>query len=1177
MVAQLQLLPPLDLITITAPAAGTSVQQSSRNEKNMTVLQRLSLAAFPLLIICCTAAHAEPRCAENVATVVSAQGNVDLRGKDTEAWQPVKADTEICAGDSVTVRRFSRAVLRLEQEQTNIQLGEGTTLTLPGTKEQEFSVVELLKGITHFISRVPHALKIKTPFVNAAVEGTEFIVKVGDDQTLVSVSEGQVLADNADGQLMVQSGQSALAKSGAAPSAHTIADPMETVQWALYYPHVFEFEPQSITNFGLEPWRAVVADSVRALRANDLRTALTLLEQAGEGITSTQYLLYRAHLLLTVGRVAEAQADIEQVLAGDPGSSIAWVIRSIIAVTQGRAQLALESAQKAVQADEKSAPAYLALSYGYQAKFDLDQALTAALTATRKNEDSALAWARVAELQLMHGYIDKALLAAQRAERINPNSAQAKTVLGFAYLAELEIKSAATAFDGAIHLDPAAPLPRLGLGLARIRQGELVSGRTQIEIATSLDPRNSLLRSYVGKAYYEENRGKLAGEQFAQAKEIDPNDPTPWLYDALLKQAQNRPVEALRDIQKSIEMNDNRAVYRSRLLLDDDLAARSASQARIYKELGFDQLALSEAYKSINLDPSNFSAHRYLADAYAALPRREIARVSEALQAQLLQPLGINPASAQLAEGNATLSDYIGGAPSYNEYASLFVRDGFAFKALGVSGNQATQGGDLAVSAMSNPFALSAGKLHFETDGYRKNADLTQDVQYIFGQWALTPTTNLQVEKRRSELDLGDVVLRFGADNFRPDFRRNRDEDSLRLGFRYSPSPAHDLLLSWARNNVNAMQTDLTAYPEDQVALRDNLTNEVGGLQVELQHLYHRGAAQVIWGLGYIHESIQRSFLVDVFESGVYTESYPEYENVKSTVRHSNAYVYVPIELGSGVITTAGASIDYYRSSAGEYKQYNPKLGVLWNPNPATALRLAYMRGLKRPLLNNQTLEPTQVAGFNQLFDDTNATDARRYGVGVDRQWSKHWSSGFEAVRRNATAHVFSNGLDKRGEAQKENSGRFYTYWTPIPEVALSATYEYDYFVRDDAGSGSLLKPSKVVTRLLPVALNFNHPSGLFVKFTTTAVGQKVTFLYDGPSVTGNDDLYVTSGDRFWLTDMALGYRFPRRIGTVGLTVKNLFDTAFQYQSANTTDTSLLPSNRFQPKQMLVANVSVNF
>jgi len=211
------------------------------------------------------------------------------------------------------------------------------------------------------------------------------------------------------------------------------------------------------------------------------------------------------------------------------------------------------------------------------------------------------------------------------------------------------------AFSRAIELDQADPLPRLGLGLATIRDGHLSEGTKEIEVATSLNPGNSLIRSYMGKAYYEEKKEKIAAEEYKTAKELDPKDPTPYFYDAILKQTTNRPVEALYDIQKAMELNDNRAVYRSRLLLDADLAARSASLARIYIDLGFQQRALVEGWNSVNLDPADFSGHRFLADTYAALPRHEIARVSELLVSQLLQPLNMTPIQPRLAESNLFL------------------------------------------------------------------------------------------------------------------------------------------------------------------------------------------------------------------------------------------------------------------------------------------------------------------------------------------------------------------------------------------------------------------------------------------------------------------------------------------------------------------------------------------
>ena len=120
-------------------------------------------------------------------------------------------------------------------------------------------------------------------------------------------------------------------------------------------------------------------------------------------------------------------------------------------------------------------------------------------------------------------------------------------------------------------------------------------------MAVGLDSSNSLLRSYLGKAYFEEKRDPLDARQFAIAKELDPLDPTPYLYDAIRLQSINRPVEAMLNMEKSIELNDNRAVYRSRQLLDSDRATRGANLAQIYNDLGFEQLGLNQGYESLNL------------------------------------------------------------------------------------------------------------------------------------------------------------------------------------------------------------------------------------------------------------------------------------------------------------------------------------------------------------------------------------------------------------------------------------------------------------------------------------------------------------------------------------------------------------------------------------------------
>jgi hypothetical protein len=166
-------------------------------------------------------------------------------------------------------------------------------------------------------------------------------------------------------------------------------------------------------------------------------------------------------------------------------------------------------------------------------------------------------------------------------------------------------------------------------------------------------------------------------------------------------QSENRPVEALRDTETSIELNDNRAVYRSRELLDQDQAARGTSLARIYNDLGFGQLGINEATKSLSLDPANAGAHRFLSDVYLTQPRHEIARVSELLQAQLLQDININPVQPSLSVTNLNIITSGGPArPGFNEFTPLFERNQAQLKATGLIGNQETYGGEVVVSGL---------------------------------------------------------------------------------------------------------------------------------------------------------------------------------------------------------------------------------------------------------------------------------------------------------------------------------------------------------------------------------------------------------------------------------------------------------------------------------------------
>src|SRR5204862_4052581 len=135
----------------------------------------------------------------------------------------------------------------------------------------------------------------------------------------------------------------------------------------------------------------------------------------------------------------------------------------------------------------------------------------------------------------------------------------------------------------------------------------------------ALEPQRAELRSYLGKAYANAGDRARAEKELQLAKHLDPNDPTAWLYSALLHQQNSRINEAILDLEKSEELNDNRSVYRSQLLLDQDRAVRSVNLAAMYQDAGMFDVAVREASRAVNYDYANYSAHLFLANSYIAL------------------------------------------------------------------------------------------------------------------------------------------------------------------------------------------------------------------------------------------------------------------------------------------------------------------------------------------------------------------------------------------------------------------------------------------------------------------------------------------------------------------------------------------------------------------------------
>ena len=447
----------------------------------------------------------------------------------------------------------------------------------------------------------------------------------------------------------------------------------------------------------------------------------------------------------------------------------------------------------------------------------------------------------------------------------------------------------------------------------------------------------------------------------------------------------------------------------------------------------------------------------------------------------------------------------------------------------GLVGGNDTYGDQVVVTGIWDRLSVSIGQFHYQTEGFRPNNDLEENIYQIFAQFQLSSRTSVQAEYRRRENEQGDLPLRFNPDDFDPTLRQTFDSDSARFGVRQVLSPSSTLIGSFIYED-DRTTTDVL----DTLILVDQT-----GYHAEGQYLYRSKRWSLVAGGGYFSADGTDSTIGD-FET-----------------RHGNAYLYPQLHLPWKLDLTLGASVDTLSSSLRDTTQFNPKLGAIWNPVPGTTLRAAAFRTLEKPLFSGRSIEPTQVAGFNQLFDDSGlGADSWRYGVAYDQRLPGSAYVGVEASRRDTTVpfETFDLVTEITGKAQadwEETLVRAYAYWAVADWIALSAQYLYERLERD-ADSTGVTRVVESDTHRVPLSVALFHPTGLQARLTGTYVHQSGRF---GDAISG-----ITSGsDQFWVLDASIGYRLPKRFGLITLEGRNLLDHRFRYNDNDFGHPTLYP------------------
>ena len=183
-----------------------------------------------------------------------------------------------------------------------------------------------------------------------------------------------------------------------------------------------------------------------------------------------------------------------------------------------------------------------------------------------------------------------------------------------------------SAFENAMAIDGALGNAWLGRGLCLIRQGKNEDGRRDLQVAAALEPNRAFFHSYLGKAFSNDGNEPKARLGFGARENAGPegSDAVDLFGDR--KQAgQPDQRSGARSWRSLVELNDNRRVYRSQFLLDQDRAVRSANLAAIYQANGMEDRECARSRPAAwTRITANASSHLFLANSYNALrdPKR---------------------------------------------------------------------------------------------------------------------------------------------------------------------------------------------------------------------------------------------------------------------------------------------------------------------------------------------------------------------------------------------------------------------------------------------------------------------------------------------------------------------------------------------------------------------------
>ena len=365
--------------------------------------------------------------------------------------------------------------------------------------------------------------------------------------------------------------------------------------------------------------RAIIGLALASYRLGNVIDAYNLMKAGEQKVGPTPLMrTMTGYFALMVGRVEEAKEDLEAAIRLQPQAAV--LARSLLAqiyLVQNRKETAGREATQALAESPGSPLALFSMGLVQMAHFELPGAIQYLEKSLAADPFFVTAYVYLAKIWLGSEYLGRAQKTIDQALHLAPDDAQVLSLAGFIRLAYRDYSRAFELWNRAVKDDPRFGEPHLGLAIYYFRYREFPRGLEEMLTATLLDPRVAPYQTELGKALYQVRAFDRSLEVYDYAKTLDPKDPSPYFYKGIALTDLNRPGEAVQEINRSIELNDNVAMFRSRSLLDQDLAVRNYSLAKSYQQLGLNEWAYSKAVTAVNYHPCESSAHLFLRDVIA--------------------------------------------------------------------------------------------------------------------------------------------------------------------------------------------------------------------------------------------------------------------------------------------------------------------------------------------------------------------------------------------------------------------------------------------------------------------------------------------------------------------------------------------------------------------------------